>query len=206
MKTVSILVFVILTFSCKDDIGFNPNSYDGQYPKNMDGSDIQTYKSEILGGQIEASFNGHTWNHAPYLSINAEVLSPPNSVGGSQELFISISSLLTNRPIESCILETLLFRVPLATGITSMNKFVELTEHEYTVLKFTSINCDAGKDQYVMDRSVENTINVLSYDPLTGAIHAEFDLSFKISQRNSSFGPIYPERVVLKGRVETNLK
>lgn len=206
MKNLMILFFLFLAFSCKEEKKFDPFSYNGSYPRNLDGSEIKIYTPNILGGKIDAYFNGHSWNHAPFLAVYANRFDPPATVTNETEVMISISSMLTATPIEPCLLETFLVRAPLKVGSIDLNDFSKLNPLEYASVKFTSINCDAGKDQYVLDRQRSNKVNILNYDANTNLIKADFDVHFTIQERNSDFGPIYPEHVHLRGTIEATVK
>lgn len=206
MKKVFTCFFLLLVFACREDKNFDPYSYDGNYPRNIDGSEIKTYTPNIIGGKIEAYFNGHSWNHAPFLSVNVSRFDPPKTISGESEVIITISPMLTATPIEPCLMETFLVRAPLKIAAISLNDFSKLNEQEYASVKFTSMNCDAGKDQYVLDRQNSSVVKVLSYDETTKELRAEFDVYFTISERNSDFGPIYPEKVHISGNIEAVVK
>ncbi len=203
MKHVIIYLFIILACACKDDEKFDPNSYDGQYPRNLDGSEIKTYDVKVFGGEIEAYFNGHSWNHAPFLSVNVTRFDPPQTATDGPEVMIGIYPMLTAPQLESCLMEGFIVRAPLKVSTTSINDFTNAHEPEYAHVKFTSMDCDAGKDQYALDRDKSSTVKITSYDQERKEIEAEYDVYFKIAQRNSTFGPIYPEKVHLRGKIKS---
>jgi hypothetical protein len=191
-------LFFIL--SCKKDEKFDLYNYEGEYPRSMDGSVIKTYTPEILGGTIEAKFNGHSWNHAPYLRIRAAEINSPFTKSGDQELNISIGSLLTNQPIESCVVESIFIQMPLKEGIYKLSDGY----YEKGVgAVFRSVNCDVGKDEYQINLGKENWVNLKWYNKNTRELEAEFHLNFLIKVRNSNFGPIYPKEVKLTGSTKT---
>ena len=196
---------LILGAACNDgkDKAFDPWAYDGEYPRSMTGDKIKTFNPEIKGGEIEARFNGHTWNHAPFLATTASIWNPPKSVSDQQEISIGIQSLLTYLHIESCIVESFYFRIPLKIGRISLNKYASGMQYEYNVTDFTSINCDAGKDHYRLNPRKQSWIEITSYDPTTREVEATFDVSYQMEDRNSDFGPVYPEHVNIQGRIKT---
>ena len=194
--TLLLHIFLLLALSCKEkEEVFNIFTYNGAYPRNMDGSVIKTYTPEIIGGDIDAQFNGHTWNHAPYLRVYAAEWNRGLTLGSKQELEVLIHSILTIDKVSPCILENFYFRIPLKTGIVPVNESIG-------AVSFTSINCDAGKDDYKLDKNKNNTINIIGYDKDTRELKAEFDVNFVIKDRNSNFGPIYPEHIHIKGKIK----
>ncbi|MCF0072200.1 hypothetical protein LZD49_17090 [Dyadobacter sp. CY261] len=201
------LFFLLLTLglACKDgkEKAFDPWTYDGEYPQSMNGDKIKTYIPEIQGGEIDARFNGHTWDHAPFLETTAHIWNPPNSVSDQQEISISIQSLLTRAHIEPCIFESFYFRVPLKIGRLSLNEYASGMQYEYNVTDFTSMNCDAGKDHYKLNAGKQSWVEITSYDSTTREIQATFEVSYQMEDRNSDFGPIYPEHVNIQGRIKT---
>ncbi|WP_353721056.1 hypothetical protein [Dyadobacter sp. 676] len=206
MSRILIWLFIILAFSCKDDEKFDPNNYDGQYPRNLDGSEMKTYNTQVIGGKIEGYFNGHSWNHAPFLSINVTRFDPPKTTANEPEVIINIATMLTGSQIEPCLMESFLVRAPLKVSTTSINDFTKLHDPEYAHVKFTSINCDAGKDQYALDRSKPSIVKITQYDIENKEIHAEYDVYFSMIVRNSNFGPVYPEKVHLQGKLVAKVK
>ncbi|SDG89925.1 hypothetical protein SAMN04487996_12518 [Dyadobacter soli] len=206
MKKICFYLLVLLASACKEDEKFDPNSYNGEYPRNLDGSKIETHDPTLLGGEIESYFNGHSWDHAPFLSVYINRFDPPQTATGEPEILIGIYPMLTAQQIESCLMESFVVRAPLKVSTTSLNEFTQLHTPEYAHVKFTSMNCDAGKDQYMLDRSKESTVKVTSYNADDKEVQAEYDVYFRIAQRNSTFGPIYPEKVHLRGKVKAHIK
>lgn len=204
MKHTLLYVFFLLVFSCKEDEEFRPYAYDGAYPVRMDGSRIQTYTPEKHGGEFDVQFNGHTWNHAPYLALYASEMPPSVSVIGETQLSIGIHSLLTFGHIDPCIFENLSLRIPLKTGRYVFGK--DIPESAEVNAHFSSINCDAGKDYYRPDPSKSSWVDVTRYDAGSRALEAEFNLSFLIKDKNLDFAPIYPQHVNLKGKIKTVAK
>jgi len=191
----------LLAFSCKEkEEEFNIFFYDGAYPRNMDGTVIKTYTPEIIGGEIEAKFNGHKWNHAPYLVVQATDMEHYRSKDGERRISVSIGSMMDHGYPGACIFESYSFNIPPGVGVTQVNKSIGSSLED---ARFTSINCDAMKDHYKLDKNKPNTINVISYDQNSRELRAEFDVSFVIKERNSNFGPIYPKHVRIQGRIKT---
>lgn len=202
MKDVLIYTLLFLFLSCKEKIeDFHPYSYDGEYPVSMTGSPIRTYMPEKLGGDMEVYFNGHSWNHAPYLSLNAYTIDSSFTNNSQAQFSIDINSLLTNEPVDACILETLYIRIPMATGRFMFTK--ELLQKGQLNTKFYSMDCDAGKDSYIIDPSISSWIDIKRYDTTSRVLEAEFNISFLIKERNYQFGPIYPTHVNLSGSLKT---
>lgn len=114
MKNICLYLLLFLSLACKKEENFNRYTYNGAYPRNMDGSRIRTYTPEIHGGEIQVKFNGHSWNHAPYLSLHASEINPPFT--SSDKLEINLYSLLTFTHIDPCVLETLHITIPLKKG------------------------------------------------------------------------------------------
>lgn len=200
------LFFILLCLgvACNDekDKAFDPWTYDGEYPRSMTGDKIKTFDPEIKGGEIDARFNGHAWNHAPFLATTANIWNPPKSVSGQQEISIGIQSLLTYVDIESCVFESFYFRIPLRIGRISLNKYASGMPYEYNVTDFTSVNCDAGKDHYKLNLSKQSWVEITSYDRATREVEATFDVSYQMEGRNSNFAPVYPEHVHIQGRIK----
>lgn len=71
--------------------------------------------------------------------------------------------------------------------------------------RFASINCDAGKDGYIVDHSSSDSswIDVKRYDATSRALEAEFNLSFVAKDRDYSYGPIYPIHIYMRGTLKT---
>lgn len=199
-------ILFIFVISCKDekDNPFDQWSYDGEYPRSITGEKIKTYSPEIKGGEIEAHFNGHPWNHAPFLATTANIWDPPKSVSHQREINIGIQSFLTYGHIEPCVLESFYFRIPLKVGRISLNDYASGIQYEYSVTDFTSINCDAGKDHYKLNPAKQSWVEITSYDSTTREIQATFDVSYQMEHRNSNFGPVYPEHVNVQGRINVN--
>lgn len=198
--------FVVLVLGCKEDETFDLYSYNGEYPKNMDGSQIKTYIPKVNGGTIDVDFNGHSWNHTPYLSLYATEFNPPTTVSNEKEIEINIYAQLTNQFPYACGLETAYFRIPLKTGKVFLKEYAQSFQHEYYIVNFSSANCDATKDRYELDKEKSSWINITSYNNTTREMVAEFDVNFKMNDRNSDFGPVYPEQVNLKGKITTVTK
>lgn len=195
------LLLFLLAFSCNEkEEEFNIYSYNGAYPRNKDGSVIKTYTPEIIGGEIDAQFNGHPWNHTPYLGVSVTEWNPPRVSENEQTIDLLINSYLTYGHIMPCLLESFSFRTPLKEGVVFVNESIGL---QYETARFLTINCDAGKDKYKLDKKKNNTISIVSYDKNTRELRAEFDVSFVIKDRNSDFGPIYPKHVHIKGKIKT---
>lgn len=200
ISTYCLLSLLFFILSCKKDEKFDRFNYEGEYPRSMDGSVIKTYTPKIHGGEIEAQFNGHDWNHAPYLWVQASEMNPPYTSSGDQELSIGISSLLTFGHIGPCVYETLNIRIPLKEGMyTISNGLYE----KGTGAVFRSVNCDAGKDEYHINPATKSWVNLKRYNKTTRELEAEFNIHFLIKVRNSNFGPIYPKEVKLVGRTKT---
>ncbi len=197
---------MLLALGCKKE-EFRPYDYNGEYPRNMDGSRIKTYSPQIHGGDIQVKFNGHSWNHAPYLSIRAYEMNPPRTNSGGQDLTMSIGSHLTFGHIEQCNFEVISVGIPLKEGRLSFNDQIG-NQLSTTGLgaTFISINCDAGKDHYKLDLSKTSWIDLTRYDKATRALEAEFNMHFIMEIRNSNFGPIYPKQVNLKGKIKAVAK
>ncbi len=206
MKALLISSLILLLVGCrKEQEPFRPYAYDGEYPATMTGERIKTYVPEKRGGEINVFFNGHSWNHAPYLSLNAHEMDLSVTNNGEVQLSIDIATLLTNEPIDACIFETLHIQIPLARGRFTFTK--ELPLNGEISARFYSINCDAGKDNYVVNHSATSSwIDVKRYDTVSRALEAEFDLSFVIKERNYAFGPIYPTHVHMRGTIKTVAK
>ena len=205
-KTFSAFFLLLVLLSCEKEEEFNIYSYDGEYPRNMDGSRIKTYNPEVKGewGEIDIQFNGHPWNHAPYVGRNISGYYPSQTVTGEREVGVSIYSLLTNTPVEPCVSEQFSLHVPLKPGRVDLNQRVKMVppQEEYRFAKFISVNCDAGKDRYGLNLDKASTANVISFDETTNKLEVWFDVYFKIKTRNSDFGPIYPTHIHLRGTVK----
>lgn len=199
-------LLILLALACKKE-EFRPYDYNGEYPRNMDGSRIKTYSPQIHGGAIQVKFNGHSWNHAPHLSLRAHEMNPPFTNSGGQEFEINIGSLLTYGHIDPCAFESLHLRIPLKQGRLVFSEEVgnQITKTGLGAV-FYSINCDAGKDHYKLDLTKTSWVDLTRYDKATRALEAEFDLNFVILIRNSDFGPIYPKQVNLKGKIKAVAK
>ena len=72
--------------------------------------------------------------------------------------------------------------------------------------QFYTVNCDAGKDTYIVDPSSKSWVDIKRYDTTSRVLEAEFNISFLIKERNYQFGPIYPTHVNLRGRLKTVAK
>lgn len=204
MRAILICCLFLVAVACeKKEEVFQPYFYDGEYPTTMAGNRIKTYVPEKMGGEMEVFFNGHSWNHAPYLSLRAYEMDPSITNSGQAQFDIGITSLLTNEPIDACIVETLHVRIPLAKGRFVFTK--DLPPKGEITARFSSINCDAGKDGYIVDHSTSNSswIDVRRYDVSSRALEAEFNLSFVVKDRNYSFGPIYPIHITMRGKLKT---
>lgn len=203
MKNSLIGVVIFLVIACKEEPEkFHLNSYDGEYPVSMTGSPIATYVPQKLGGEIDVFFNGHSWNHGPYLSLYAYTIDSSRTDNGQAQLAVDISPLLTNEPIGACILETLYFRIPMATGRFLFTKALAASKGEIKA-QFYSVNCDAGKDSYVVDPSSNSWVDIKRYDPTSRVLEAEFDIRFLIQERNYQFGPLYPTHIHSRGSLKT---
>ncbi len=202
MKKILFCILIFLITSCKEKIEeFHPYSYDGEYPVSMTGNRISTYVPQKLGGEIDVFFNGHSWNHAPYLSLYGYTFDSSRSDNGQTQFAIDVIPSLTNESIGACILETLSFRIPMATGRFIFTK-VLVSKREINA-QFYTVDCDAGKDSYIVDPSSNSWVDVKRYDITSRVLEAEFDISFLIKERNYQFGPIYPTHVNLRGRLKT---
>lgn len=202
MKKILIGVLVFFVIACKEEIEeFHPYSYDGEYPVSMTGNPIATYIPQKLGGEMDVFFNGHSWNHGPYLSLYAYTIDSSRTDNGQAQFAVDISPLLTNEPIGACILETLYFRIPMATGRFTFAK--GLTPKGEIKAQFYSLDCDAGKDTYIVDSSSNSWVNIKRYNTTSQVLEAEFNISFLIKERNYQFGPIYPTHVNLRGSLKT---
>ncbi|WP_428666468.1 hypothetical protein [Runella sp.] len=205
MKRLMCYFLLILSLACNKEEKFDKYFYDGAYPRNMDGSIIKTYEPKAVGGEVEAEFNGHVWNHAPFMVVSAFVTLSPTT--NEKLISVIISPYLTYQGVgESCTFESFTFKIPLTTEKVLLNEYTKAELHEYNLVSFRSINCDAIKDDYKLDRERTNWAFVRTYDPVTKVVQVEFDAGFKISSRNSNFGPIYPEHVNVRGKAKINFK
>lgn len=202
MKKILICILILFVTSCKEKIEeFHPYSYDGEYPVSMTGGPISTYIPQKMGGEIDVFFNGHSWNHAPYLSLCGYSIDSSRTDNGQAQFAIDVIPLLTNEPIGACILETLSFRTPMATGRFTFTK--ALVPKGEIKAQFYTVDCDAGKDSYIVDPSSNSWIDIKSYDTASRVLEAEFNISFLIKERNYQFGPIYPTHINLRGSLKT---
>lgn len=206
MKAILLCCLLLVVISCekKEEI-FQPYFYDGEYPATMTGSRIRTYEPEKIGGEMEVFFKGHTWNHAPYLSLNASLFDSSRTGNGQGELEVGVSSLLT-KGFDACIFESLYIRIPLAKGRFVFTK--DLPPKGAITSQFYSINCDAGKDGYIVDHSsgTSSWIDVKRYDAISRVLEAEFNISFVVKDRNYSFAPINPIHIHMRGTLKTVAK
>lgn len=124
MKKIGLYLLLLLMLACKKEEEFNPYDYDGEYPRSINGNRIKTYSLEIHGGVIEVQFNGHNWNHAPYLWIQAHEMNLPITNNGSQELSISIGSLLTFGHLDACVSEFFHLQIPLKEGLVVFRRIL----------------------------------------------------------------------------------
>lgn len=206
MKAILIGGLLFSLVACqKDEEAFQPYFYDGEYPATMTGGRIKTYVPEKIGGEMEVLFKEHSWNHAPYLSLNAHEMDSSVTNNGQRQFNISIGSLLTYG-FDACVLETFYVQIPLATGRFIFTK--DLPPKGEITARFSSINCDAGKDGYIVDHSTSNSswIDVKRYDATSRALEAEFNINFIVKERNYSFAPIYPIHINMRGKLKTVAK
>lgn len=199
---ICFLLFVGLSCKERDEV-FQPYFYDGDYPVSLTGKPLRTYVPQKLGGTIDGEFNGHSWNHAPYLSVGAWLVDPSITNNGQAQWEINVGSLVTNEPIDNCVVETLYIRIPQAKG-----RFVfreDLPPKGEIKAYFRSINCDAGKDGYVVDHTgnTSSWIDIKRYDTSSRVVEADFDIRFIKKERNDAFGPIYPTHIHLRGTLST---
>lgn len=186
--------------SCKEK-KFDIYSYNGAYPRNMDGSQITTYTPVVENGEIKIDFNGHPWNHAPYQRV--DITKFHFGKGGNEEgLEIFIRSMLDNQHEYSCSLEHLIFRVPAKNGTVDLNDFSD-DASEAQGAGFSTANCDATKDRYRLNRTKANRLTIRDYDGVGKKMTVQFEVNFFIASRNSDFGPIFPEEVSMKGMITT---
>ncbi len=198
---IRILCFsLVVACSCKEE-KFDMYSYNGAYPRNMDGSQITTYTPVVENGEIKVDFNGHAWNHAPFQRV--DITRFPFGNGGSEDrLEIFIRSMLDSQLEYSCSLEHLIFRVPAKNGTVDLNGFPDDVSDAQGAA-FSTANCDATKDRYRLDRTKTNRLTVLNYDGVDKKVTVQFEVNFIIAARNSDFGPIFPEKVSMKGTATT---
>ncbi|MGX5854414.1 hypothetical protein ACWKW6_12240 [Dyadobacter jiangsuensis] len=182
---------------------FDAYSYDGDFPRNMNGSQIKTYQPTIIGGDIKVTYNGHDWNHAPFLKVSAAVFESVDTTG-RKIIEIFASSLLDNDLSNPCSLEHLLFRVPSESSTIDLNKFADHFEDEIGV-NFITANCDATKDRYLLDKTQRNWVKLVRYDTLNKEVKVQFDAHFRMYDRNPDFGPVFPETVHLNGTIASSI-
>jgi hypothetical protein len=204
MKSLLFCIFLMM-FSCKkNEELFDPYTYDGEYPKSLTGEAIQTYSPAISGGEINVLFNGHPWNHAPYLSVYTTIINAGDTNSGVSQLEVGIATLLTKPLIDPCVFERIHLRIPAQAGKFVFDK--SLSFQDEITARFYSVNCDATKDNYQLDPSKDNWIDIKHYDAASRSIEAEFNTNFIIERRNSSFGPIYPKHVSISGSIKAVAK
>jgi hypothetical protein len=200
-KSLLLYAMIILFAGCSDPEEFDIYSYHGSYPRNMDGSQIKTYEPLLSGGDAKIDFNGHLWNHSPYIRIFAAKFSSSQS-GGLDKIEIMIQAMRNNDWTEPCGMEHLYFRLPLRQGVVDVNGLFD-GQNQSDNINFISVDCDATKDRYGLDTSKNNLVRIIRYDNDTQELELEFNVHFKMLYRNSDFGPIYPEEVKMKGTLET---
>lgn len=200
-KPISFLLLFVL-LSCKKE-EFNIYYYDGEYPKKMDGHRIDTFSPEISGGEISIFYNGHAWNHAPFLKLITKERNPPKSVFGVREIEVTVfHSLDAPSVIGGCLVETLNIQCPLKEGKFDLNTLSKVVDHEYNTIFYSTINCDAGKDHYKLNMEKTNFVEIVRFEEGSREIEITVDVNFKMSRRNPNFGPVYPANVNLRGTIK----
>lgn len=196
-----LLYFMIIFFAgCNEPEEFDLYSYHGSYPRNMDGSQIRTYEPVISGGDAKIDFNEHSWNHSPYIRILAAKFRPSQS-GAVDEIEIMVQAMTDNDFTEPCGMEHLYFRLPLRQGAVDVNGLLN-GQNQSDYIHLSSVNCDATKDRYGLDTSKSNLVHIIRYESVNQELDLEFNVHFKMLDRNSDFGPIYPEEVNMKGTLK----
>jgi len=204
LRFVFAWLLVAFLSGCKDADKFDIYSYNGAYPRNIDGSQIETFEPQVSGGNVALSFNGHAWNHSPYIRVFAESFGPVQS-GGIDELDLSVQAMVNNNLIEPCGMESLYLRVPLKEGNIDTKGLMK-GQQQSDYIRFSSVNCDATKDRYELDLSRQNILRLVKFDSSTQTVEISMDLHFQMLDRNSDFGPIYPEKIDIKGTVKTMIR
>lgn len=191
--------------ACKKDDVFDPKVYEGEYPRNIDGSQITTYTPQIIGGDIQIKYNGHDWNHTPYIYSNifSANLIDENNVSKSV-IIVKLMAMTTNNKINDCILENLVISLPFEVGRSSLTK--DFFSSYIKKISYATSNCDANKDDYALDFSKSNWFEIKSYNEVSKELQVEFDVNFIITKRNVDYGPVYPGHVNFKGTCKTILK
>ncbi|MCE6988867.1 hypothetical protein [Dyadobacter sp. CY323] len=200
------LLFIALISSCKkEEDKFNFVSYNGEYPRNMDGSQITTSIPDVVGGVLNVTFNGHTWNHYPHMLIAAEDFNSLDTANKVKEVQLVINAFSENMNLSTCLKEFFFIRVPLK-GTTVLNAYLTGSRSESATINFSTMDCANPKDRFKLDRSKLSFVNVESYDTLTREVQLGFDISFMMMDRNTHLGPVYPKNVNLTGRVKAVLR
>lgn len=197
------LLLLTLIACHKEDI-FDPKNYEGEYPRNMDGSQIQTYTPQIKGGEVSIKYNGHTWNHTPFLTLYGMERNLIDNNVNQKMLNLSVYAATTDFEMDNCVKEFIVFQLPFELGKKNVTK--DYLNKPFKIISYYTLDCDAGKDEFGIDFSKSSWLDVKSFDETTRQLQFEFDINFIITKRQSDFGPIYPKYVNFKGSCTTTVK
>ena len=109
---ILIAILIALVVGCKEK---EPTPLDEGYPMYPSGERIKLYDTQKFGGTFDVKFNGHLWNHYPYLTLNI-YKEAQEKFGKDSVLSVHFWMYQNLLNIDPCIKESLNLMIPLKKG------------------------------------------------------------------------------------------
>ena len=171
-------------------------SYDGEYPIWNSNVKSQKYIPKQIGGDFEIFFNNHLWNHWPLLKMKGVKFKVDNQTFVN----ISINAEQNDLPSDCLSNEHLAFQY-----LLNKREYFNDDFGKYPWTGFFVPNCDASKDDYILDENYRNWLKITKYDSLSNQMDGNFDMRFKVNRKSSTL-PIYPNNIWMHGSFSTILE